>query len=65
MKPTSSRGYRIASAIAVIACVVQIIGLLRYVDRLPEDWVGIGLYMIIIVAFALVAFGFYIQSQKQ
>jgi hypothetical protein len=65
MKATNPRGYLIAAVIAVIACTVQIVGLLRYIDRLPEDWVGIGLYIITIVAFALVAFGFYVQSQKR
>jgi hypothetical protein len=64
MKDSRSRSYRLASLIAIIACILQIIGFLRYVERLPEDWVGIGLYLVTIVALALVAFGFYIQSRK-
>ncbi len=65
MKESRSRGFVIASVIAVVACVLQIIGLLRYIERLPNDWVGIGLYVVTIIAFALVAFGFYVQARKQ
>ena len=65
MNESRSRGFLIGSGIAAVACILQIIGLLRYVERLPDDWVGLGLYFVTIIAFALVAFGFYIQSRRQ
>lgn len=40
----------------LIAGVLQLIGLLRYVDRLPDDWIGIALYVITILAFAALSF---------
>jgi hypothetical protein len=65
MNGSRSRGFLIGSVIAAVACIFQIIGLFRYVERLPDDWVGLGLYLVTIIAFALVAFGFYVQSRKQ
>jgi RsiW-degrading membrane proteinase PrsW (M82 family) len=50
---------------AIVACVLQLIGLIRYIVRLPEDWVGIVLYIATIIAFALIAVGFYIQWRQQ
>lgn len=49
---------------AALACMLQVIGLLRYVNRLPDDWIGITLYIVTIVAFALVALGFYFQARQ-
>jgi hypothetical protein len=48
-----------------VACVLQIVGLVRYLGRLPNDWVGIGLYAVAIVAFALGAIGSYVQSTRK
>ena len=50
---------------AIVACILQIMGLIRYLIRLPEDWVGIVLYIATIIAFALIAVGFYIQWRQQ
>ena len=47
------KGALVAAVSAVTACILQIIGLILYVGRLPEDWVGIGLYGATIFAFAL------------
>lgn len=52
------------AAAAVLACIFQVIGLVRYVSRLPDDWVGITLYAVSIAAFALVALGFYLQTRR-
>lgn len=49
---------------AVLAGLFQVIGLIRYVGRLPEDWVGISLYVVSIAAFALLALGFYLQHRR-
>jgi hypothetical protein len=64
MKTTKLRNMLIGGIGSAVACILQIIGLVRYVGRLPDDWVGIGLYIATIVAFAVAAFGFYAQAQK-
>lgn len=40
----------------LIAAILQVIGLLRYIDRLPDDWIGIALYVISILAFSVLSF---------
>ena len=65
MKIGKTRGLLIVAASAIGACVLQVIDLVRYLGRLPEDWVGSGLYSATIIAFALVAVGFYIQWRQQ
>jgi len=61
MNISRSQGWLIGTICSAIAFVLQAIGLARYISRLPEDWVGIGLYSITLVAFAVAAFGFYLQ----
>jgi len=65
MRSLKSKGLLIAALSALIACILQIAGLIRYLGRLPEDWVGISLYSATIVAFLTAAIGFFIQWQKQ
>ena len=55
----------IMSMAAAIACILQIIGLYRYVGRLPEDCVGITLFSITAIAFAIVSIGCFIQWRKK
>ena len=55
----------IEAVYSAIACLLQIILLLTYLDRLPDDSVGIGLYSAAIVAFAIGTIGFFIQWKKQ
>ena len=55
----------IISIVAGLAFVLQIAGLVRYIVRLPGDYVGIVLYSITAVAFAVIAAGFYIQWKQQ
>lgn len=43
----------LAAAAPAVGCVLQVIALVRYVRRLPDDWVGIGIYSATIVAFAV------------
>jgi hypothetical protein len=50
--------FRFASIFMAIAVLLQIFGLIKYLDRLPEDWAGIGLYIVTIVAFVIASFGF-------
>lgn len=61
----NSRSFRFASIFIAIAALLQIFGLIRYLDRLPQDWVGIGLYIVTIVAFVIAAFGFYVKWRDE
>ena len=65
MKTTTPKMWLMAAICSLIACLLQIIGLVRYLNRLPEDRVGIGLYIVTIVAFAIGAVGFYIRWQGE
>ena len=51
--------------LAAVAAIFQIIGLVRYVNRLPDDWIGITLYAITLVAFVLVSIGSFIQANQK
>jgi hypothetical protein len=64
MKPTESKNMLIGAVANGVACLLQIVGLVRYVGRLPGDRVGIGLYVATAIAFALGAFGFYARWRK-
>lgn len=65
MEDKSKRLYRVFGWAAALAAVLQIIGLIRYVSRLPGDWLGIGLYVVTILAFVAASAGFFIQARKQ
>ena len=65
MKVDKAKGFLIGALFASLACVLQVVGLIRYLGRLPEDWVGIALYCISIVALAAAAIGFYIQWERR
>jgi hypothetical protein len=64
MKPTESKNMLMGAVANAVACILQIVGLVRYVGRLPGDRVGIGLYVVTAIAFALGAFGFYARWKK-
>ena len=61
----SIRNPLIMSIAAAVACILQIVGLYRYIGRLPEDCIGITLFSITAVIFAIVSIGFFIQWRKQ
>lgn len=65
MDSTDSRSYLIVAIAAGVACLLQIFGLIRYVERMPKDGIGIGLYAATILAFALASFGFFRQARKK
>jgi len=65
MEKSKSKGWFLGAVALIIACILQIIGLSRYVGRLPEDWVGIVIYTVTVVAFGLAAIGFFIQWKKE
>jgi hypothetical protein len=64
MEDRESRTLRAAAVCSAVACLLQIVGLVRYVARLPDDWVGIGLYATTIIALAIGAAGFYIRARQ-
>ena len=64
MRIDRKRGWLLAAVAAATSCVLRIISLLRYLDRLPEDRIGIGLYIAAIVALAIAATGFFIQWRR-
>jgi hypothetical protein len=51
------------SWLAALATFLQLIGLIRYVSRLSDDWIGIALYIIILIALVLVSIGSFIQTR--
>jgi hypothetical protein len=53
------QGHLFAALCSAFAFLLQSIGTVRYVWRLPDDWVGIGLYLTTAVLFAVIAVGFY------
>ena len=65
MKTIKPRTLKIIGICAALACLLQIYALCRYVKRLPDDWVGIGLHIITIYAFAAISAGFFFQYKKQ
>ena len=65
MKIDRSKGLLIGLIFTAAACVFQIVGLIRYLGRMSGDWVGIVLYCASIIAFAVVALGFYIQWRRR
>jgi hypothetical protein len=46
-------------------CLFQIVGLVRYLGRLPDDSLGIGLHILSIILFAVCAIAYYIQWMKE
>ena len=65
MNKTNSNPFRVAAIFMAIMGVLQIVGLVRYLDRLPEDWIGIGLYILTIIAFVVASFGFYTKGRTE
>lgn len=64
MKTRGMKSWLFASIAAGIAAIFQIYALIRYIGRLPDDWFGILLYVVTILAFLAGAFGFYLQWRQ-
>jgi hypothetical protein len=60
MKPRTARRL---TWLTLLAALLQVFGLMRHLDRLPDGGIGIGigLSLVTILALALAAFGFYTQ----
>jgi hypothetical protein len=50
-----AKHFLIISIGALIAASLQMVGLIRYVGGLPNDWIGILLYVVTIIVFFLAA----------
>jgi len=62
MSAKETRRFRLIGWSAVLAAILQTVGLIRYINRLPDDWVGITLYTITLIAFIGVSIGSFIQA---
>jgi len=47
-----------------VGCLLQVIGGVRAITRSPDDWIGIGLYMVTAVALAIACMGFTLRVRK-
>lgn len=65
MVTKNSRIFRLVGWSAVIAATLQTVGLIRYIQRLPQDWIGITLYIITLIAFIAVSIGSFIQASQK
>ena len=64
MKNINPRNFRILGWLTALAAFLQAIGLIRYISRLPDDWVGIVLYTITLLAFIITSIGAFLQARK-
>jgi len=64
MDAKNPRNFRFFGWSAAVAALFQIIGLIRYYNRLPDDWVGITLYAITLLAFIAASVGAFLQARK-
>jgi len=65
MTTKGSRRLHLEGWSAVIAATLQTVGLIRYIERLPQDWIGITLYIIALIAFVAVSIGTFIQAHQK
>ena len=65
MTLNDSRRFRLMGWSGAIAAILQTVGLIRYIDRMPEDWIGITLYTITLIVFIAVSIGSFIQAREK
>jgi hypothetical protein len=58
-------GWLIGAILISFGTIFQLYGTIRYYDRLPDDMIGIGIYSLSTILFAIVAFGFFINWKKE
>ena len=54
--------WTVSALLFAAACLFQIIGLIRYIHLLPDDWVGVLLYTLSVLGLGLAAFCFLLRS---
>ena len=65
MSANKARQFHLFGWLTAIGTIFQGIGLIRYIYRLPDDWIGIVLYSITLLAFAAVSIGSFIQARQK
>lgn len=65
MKTNEAKRLRVFGWSAAVAAVLQSIGLIRYINRLPDDRIGITIYAVTLIAFVLASIGSFIQARKK
>jgi hypothetical protein len=60
-----SRRFRLVGWSVAVAATLLTVGLIRYIQRLPQDWIGITLYTITLIAFVAVSIGSFIQARPK
>jgi hypothetical protein len=65
LKQVKSRTTFLVGVLSAVACALQVTGLIRYLGRLPEDRLGITLYIITIIAFGLVSIEHFVRWRKE
>ena len=45
--------------------ILQLYGTIRYYGRLPDDMIGIGIFSLSTILFAIVSLGFFINWRKE
>jgi len=55
---------KLAAILMFAVAILQFIGFLRYLQRLPNDVLGIALYIIVLIALLILSYIFYTKSRK-
>ena len=58
-------GWLFGGVLLVLCAVLSVVGAWRYVTRLPEDTIGIVLYTVTSLCFAIAGIGFLITWRKE
>ena len=58
-------GWLIGAILISIGTILQLYGTIRYYNRLPDDIIGISLYSLSAILFAIVAIGFFMNWRKE
>lgn len=65
MEAVTSKQALVAALIFAVACLSQIIGFIHYSRRIPHDWLGIDLFIVTIIGFAVLAGLFYFRWTRE
>lgn len=60
-----SNGWMFGTILLFICFLIQFIGTIRYYYRMPNDLIGLTIYTVTIIFFAISSFGFYINYKKE
>jgi hypothetical protein len=65
MDAYKAKHMRIAGLAMLVPAGFQIVGLVRYLRRLPDDTLGVWLHVATIAAFVVAAILFFVAARKQ